>query len=138
MTLGEIIKKYREEHGMSMDAFSEVSHISKAYISLLEKNRHPKTGKPIAPSIEIIKQAADGMGMDFNELFAMIDSDVDISAPQAGTAYYLNEETAKIAQEVFDDPDLRVLFDASRNAKPEAIRLAAEMLRQMKETNPDG
>lgn len=137
MTLGEIIKKYRIEHDMSMDAFSEKSHISKAYISLLEKNKHPRTGKPIAPSIEIIKQAADAMGMDFNDLFAMIDSDVEVSAPRP-QAYYLNEETARIAQEVFDDPDLRVLFDASRNAKPEAIRLAAEMLRQMKETNPDG
>lgn len=51
MTLGEIIKEYRTAHNLSMDAFSEKSGISKAYISLLEKNKHPKTGKPIAPSI---------------------------------------------------------------------------------------
>lgn len=55
-----------------------------------------------------------------------------------GKKYYFNDETAEIAEEVFSDPDLRLLFDASRNAKPEVIRLAAEMLRQMKETNPDG
>lgn len=79
MTLGEIIKKYRSIHNLSMDAFSEKSGISKAYISLLEKNRHPKTGKPIAPSIQSIKQAADGMDMDFNTLFSMIDGDVKIS-----------------------------------------------------------
>lgn len=63
------------------------------------------------------------------------------SAPAASVeepAYYLNEETARIAQEVFDDPDLRMLFSASRNARPEDIRLAAEMLRRFKETNPDG
>lgn len=82
MTLGEIIKKYRTERGISMDTFSEKSGISKAYISLLEKNRHPKTGKPIAPSIQSIKQAADGMGMDFNILFSMLDGDVDISEAQ--------------------------------------------------------
>lgn len=79
LTLGEIIKKYRSIHNLSMDAFSEKSGISKAYISLLEKNRHPKTGKPIAPSIQSIKQAADGMDMDFNTLFSMIDGDVKIS-----------------------------------------------------------
>lgn len=37
MTLGDIIKDYRKTHHLSMDAFSEKSGISKAYISLLEK-----------------------------------------------------------------------------------------------------
>ena len=79
MTLGEIIKNYRNMHGISMDDFSQKSGISKAYISLLEKNKHPKTGNPIAPSIDSIKKAASGMGLDFNALFAMIDGDVDLS-----------------------------------------------------------
>lgn len=79
MTLGDIIKKYRQEHSMSMDSFSEKSGISKAYISLLEKNKHPKTGKPIAPSLQCIKQAAEGMKMDFNELFAMLDGNVTLN-----------------------------------------------------------
>lgn len=78
MTLGDIIKNYRRKHKLSMDAFSSKSGISKAYISLLEKNKHPKTGKAIAPSIQCIKQAADGMNIDFNILFGMIDGDVTI------------------------------------------------------------
>ena len=78
MTLGDIIKDYRKSHSMSMDLFAEKSGISKAYISLLEKNRHPKTGKPIAPSIQCIKQAAEGMNVDFNTLFGMIDGNVSL------------------------------------------------------------
>ena len=78
MTLGDIIKNYRTTHELSMDAFSERSGISKAYISLLEKNKHPKTGKEIAPSIQCIRQAAHGMCMDFDELFSLIDSKVNI------------------------------------------------------------
>lgn len=78
MTLGDIIKKYRKDHKLSMDAFSEKSGISKAYISLLEKNKHSQTGKPIAPSIQCIKQAADGMKMDFNVLFSMLDGNVTL------------------------------------------------------------
>lgn len=78
MTLGSIIKEYRQTHNLSMDAFSDKSGISKAYISLLEKNKHPKTGKTIAPSIQCIKQAADGMNIDFNILFSMIDGNVSL------------------------------------------------------------
>lgn len=80
MTLGEIIKSYRSEHQISMDTFAERSGISKAYISLLEKNKHPKTGKPIVPSLSIIKQAADCMSIDFDKLIKLIDGDVDISS----------------------------------------------------------
>lgn len=89
MTLGDIIKNYRTMHELSMDAFSERSGISKAYISLLEKNKHPKTGKEIAPSIQCIRQAARGMRMDFDELFSLLDSKVDIediSFPAAPTS----------------------------------------------------
>ena len=37
MTLGDVIYKYRSQHGLSMDKFSELSGISKGYISMLEK-----------------------------------------------------------------------------------------------------
>lgn len=79
MTLGEIIKHYRSDHSLSMDAFSERSGISKAYISLLEKNKHPKTGKEISPSIQSIRQAAQGMNMDFDDLFALLDGKVEVN-----------------------------------------------------------
>ena len=82
MTLGDVIKNYRTDNKISMDTFSELSGISKAYISLLEKNKHPKTGKPIIPSIQVIKQAANAMSIDFNELFSLIDSDVSLENNQ--------------------------------------------------------
>lgn len=52
--------------------------------------------------------------------------------------YYTDPETAAIAQEVFEDPELRILFDAARGSRPEDIRMAAEMLKRFKMTNPDG
>lgn len=78
MTLGEIINDYRTKNSLSMDAFSAKSGISKAYISLLEKNQHPKTGKPITPSVQCIKQASDAMGVDFDILFSKIDGNVSL------------------------------------------------------------
>lgn len=79
MTLGDVIKEYRTKHNMSMDMFSEKSGISKAYISLPEKNKQPKTGKPITPSIQCIQHAAEGMNVDFNTLFGLIDGNAALT-----------------------------------------------------------
>lgn len=78
MTLGEIIKKYREEHSISMAEFAKRSGMSKSYVALLEKNINPSTGKSIVPSIKSIQQAAIGMNMPFDKLFEMVDY-VDIA-----------------------------------------------------------
>ena len=79
MKLGEILRFYRATHSMSMDEFSKRSGISKSYISLLEKDKHPKTGEPITPSVTIINQAATAMGLSFDDLFKMLNSDQKIS-----------------------------------------------------------
>jgi transcriptional regulator with XRE-family HTH domain len=41
--------------------------------------------------------------------------------------YYLDPETAAIAQEMHDNPDLRILFDASRKATPEDLKKIRDM-----------
>lgn len=49
----------------------------------------------------------------------------------------MNPETAEIAQQLFEDKDLRVLFDAARDSSPEDLQMAAELLRRLKGANPD-
>lgn len=41
MTLGQIIKQYRDRTGMSRARFSELSGLSQSYIGALEKNSNP-------------------------------------------------------------------------------------------------
>ena len=53
-------------------------------------------------------------------------------------AYYTNPETAKIAQMIFERPEARILFDAAEGSTPENMLLAADLLRRLKGTNPDG
>ena len=52
--------------------------------------------------------------------------------------YYQDNEANRAAQEAFEDPNLRVLFDAAKGSRSEDILMAAEMLRRLKGTNPDG
>ena len=73
MILGDLIKKYRKDHHMSMDQFSKKSGISKAYISILERNCNPVNGKPVVPSLETIKAVSSVIGIDFNEVISMLD-----------------------------------------------------------------
>lgn len=46
--------------------------------------------------------------------------------------YYLNDETAKMAQALFENRDLRVLFDAARDASPEDLKTTYDMLMALK------
>ena len=85
----------------------------------------------IIPPMSKVRQIADyfHIGVSF-----LLDEEPD----ERTAMYYMNPETAKIAQEVFENPDTRMLFDAARDCRPEDIRMAAEMLKRFKETNPDG
>lgn len=78
MTLGDVISQYRSQHQMSMDKFSELSGISKAYISMLEKNRTQRGDEP-SPSIETYRNVARAIGMDVDELIRMVDGKIAIN-----------------------------------------------------------
>lgn len=68
MKLGEIVKNYREENKLSMRDFAKKSGLSSGYISMLEKNRNPRNGKPIIPSIETYDCVANALGISLDEL----------------------------------------------------------------------
>lgn len=78
MKLGELLKSYRTEHKLSMDAFCELSDLTKGYISMLEKNEHPKSKKPIVPSYDTIEKIAKGMQISTDDLINMLDDEQEI------------------------------------------------------------
>ena len=128
MYLGDVIKIYRIENDLSMAEFSERSGISKAYVSLLEKNRHPKTGQTIAPSLEVIRKAAKAMNMNFDDLFSMLNCDVTLSPrseEEPVSAQFLEKNRPDSALE-----DMRVAYARNRSklTKEERMKLAAEIL----------
>ena len=73
MTLGDYIKTYRVTNQCSMDEFAKKTGMSKAYISLLERNYNPTTKKPPIPSLETIMNVASVIGIDFDTLLSSID-----------------------------------------------------------------
>ncbi len=82
------------------------------------------------PRTDKIQSICTWLGVELNDLL----TDQNGQDPEP-PAYYLNPETAAIAQEVFENPHIRVLFDAARDCKPEDIKMAADLLMRLKETN---
>ena len=79
MTLGDIIRDYRSKNGLSMQDFAVLSGLSRAYISILERNSNPSTGRPPIPSLNTIKTVASSIGVDVNQLIAALDADQPVS-----------------------------------------------------------
>lgn len=46
--------------------------------------------------------------------------------------YYINEETAEMADKIFHSKELRLLFDAARDAQPEDLETVHHMLLALK------
>lgn len=82
MTLGEIIKEYRTERRISMEEFARLVGLSKAYISILERNHNPSNGRQPKPTMDTIAAVASVVGMSLNEIFRKLDVEttVNISA----------------------------------------------------------
>lgn len=144
MTLGEIVKEYRENHKMSMDDFSKLCGLSKGYISMLEKNVNPTTGKAIAPSLETLRQIAVTINTDINTLIEQLDSKQNISlikdklssSSKDGDANSVQSDAVKL------DKKEKTLINYYRNSDEfgqKAILLTAEreLQRSKEQTHPD-
>ncbi len=52
---------------------------------------------------------------------------------EGGETYYLNDETREIAQEIFENPDLKSLFKMSRKMTPERLRAHIEFMKKLQD-----
>jgi len=80
MTLGDVISAYRKSHGLSMEKFGELAGMSKAYVSMLERNRTQRGDEP-SPSIEMYKNVARAIGIDVDALIRQVDGNVSFESP---------------------------------------------------------
>lgn len=81
-----------------------------------------KTGRSI-PKQEKLQKIADYFDVSLDYL---------VNGTKAEN-YYINEETAKIAQEVFENPELRSLFDVARDISPERLQAHIDFIKKMKD-----
>lgn len=142
-SIGEMIKKYRQEHGMSMEEFARRCGLSKAYISLIERGKNTRSDKPIVPSIDTVKAIANVLGVDLNVLLRSMGYDapmktvITIEPGYGDNGYYSEPDAAALADELLHNEDLRVLFSASRDLTEEQMRDAYKYIKYLKAQNND-
>lgn len=129
MAIGERIKARREELGMTQQQLADrLGYKSKTSINKIEIGKNGIAQKKIVDFANALQTSI--------EYLMEMDNDTDENPAHHG--WYTDPETARVAQEIFDDHDLHALFDAARNSKPGDLKMAADLLRRLKGTNPDG
>lgn len=128
------IKKLRIENGWTQAELAQkVGYADKTMVSRIENGK-------IDLSQSQILAFANAFGVDPAELFGNdgLKSEITDSKP-VNNGWYLDPETAAIAQELKDNPELRILFDAAKDVRPEdlkAMQVMVEALRR-KERHED-
>lgn len=80
------------------------------------------------PSVDTVKAIARALNCSLDELLE------ESSTEHHG--YYLDSDSAKMAQEIYENPKLKLLFDATRRVDPEDLELISKMVSKMiKEEN---
>lgn len=134
MTLGDIIKKYREEHNMSMNDFAQKSKLSKGYISMLENNKNPGNKKAIAPSLETFSNVAKAVGMSFEQLLAEIDGSQPVLLRKIDIDHELpNDEIDRYTKLILERPDIKELVDSVREEPAEYVAKTIKIAKMLKE-----
>ena len=116
MTVYERIESLRKERKISQGNLEKELGFSNGSIS---------KWKTSMPKPERLQKIADYFGVTVDYLMTGKEK-------EGGEKYYINDETASIAQEIFDNKELRLLFDAAKDAQPEDLQTVHQMLLALK------
>lgn len=114
------LKQAMNKINISAQELADKSGVSKASISQYVNGSH-KPSNISAPKLAKVLMVNAMWLMGF-----------DIDDENKQPSYYMDPETAKKAQEIFEDKELSLLFDAARDASPEDIQTVHTMLLALK------
>lgn len=114
------LKQAMNKINISAQELADKSGVSKASISQYVNGSH-KPSNISAPKLAKVLMVNAMWLMGF-----------DIDDENKQPSYYMDPETAKKAQEIFENKELSLLFDAARDASPEDIQTVHTMLLALK------
>lgn len=111
-----VFKTLRLAKGLTQDELAKSLGVSRSTIGMYENGSRN-------PDFETLELIADYFNVDTDYLLGRTNKSTYI--PEQ---YYLNEDAKELAQFMYDNPDYKVLFDASRKVKKEDIEFVKQML----------
>lgn len=113
----EIFQKLLDKRGLKAFDVSKATGISSSTLTDWKKGRS-------VPKQDKMQKIAEFLGVSLEYLMTGEEK-------EGGETYYLNDETREIAQEIFENPDLRSLFDMSRKMSPERLKAHIEFIEKL-------
>lgn len=114
---GEVFRDLRKRSGLTQSDLATKLSLSRSSVGMYETGERE-------PDFETLETIADFFNVDMNYLLGKENE------PQQG--YYLNDDAAKMAQEIYENPNLRILFDASRNVSTDDLQFVVDMMKRLK------
>nr|DAL34653.1 MAG TPA_asm: helix-turn-helix domain protein [Caudoviricetes sp.]DAZ44457.1 MAG TPA: helix-turn-helix domain protein [Caudoviricetes sp.] len=126
MCLGENIRFLRTKKGYSQDDIAnKLGYKSFTTIQKWESGVSE-------PPLKALKKLSEIFNIDMNDL-ATKKLSTDTSSDN--DVYYLDDDARDMAQFMYENPEYKVLFDASRKVKKEDIQFVKEMIDRMSNNN---
>ena len=123
------LEKALAESGLKPIELAERTGISQSTISQYRSGYSKPKDKRLVKIAEVLNvDPAWLMGLDV----PMIKQD-DVKKSRQLDGYYINDETAQIAQEIFENEEIRALLDLARKSAPEDIKTAYNVLAALKQ-----
>lgn len=123
-----VFAKLCETHNVKPASVARATGIATSTLTNWKKGNY-------VPKADKLQKIADYFGVSLEYIRTGEQSEHESTT---GKKYYFSDETAEAAQELFDDPDLHALFSMAKDSGPENVRFVTEMLRRLKDTNPEG
>lgn len=123
-----VLKSLRTARSLTQDELAKKLKISRSTIGMYEKGARE-------PDFETLELIADFFNVDIDYLLGRTDKTTLL--PETVGSYYLNDDARDLAQFMFENPEYKVLFDASRKVKKEDIDFVKEMIDRMRGGNDD-
>ena len=117
MKIYDKIKELCKEKGITITALEKELGFARGSLSKIDKNK---------PGIDRVQKLANYFGKPV-EYFTKDES----SFSDTQKEYYEDPETARLAQEMFEDRDMRMLFDMKKSMSPERFARQMETFRDM-------
>lgn len=116
----EKLNQFKIEKGYSNAKIAELTGLQVATVDKIF------CGANKNPTLETLKKITELFNCTVDELLEYEE------APS--TQYYRDKETGKLAQEIFENPELKILLDASKELEVADLNAVIEIVKRMKKT----